>query len=450
MITLRKISETTSKITLGWDPVPGCIGYVFYADDQRVSNTWDPNKSQVTFSKGPDEYKVVALGVEDQGAYPPAAPPPGPKAIPFRPRGLLTAADPLNPANYRDVVTGQPFKAIDVPDALSTLSQLAAAQHGSFDNNTSYFLKPFKIAKDASASSRSFGIQINCGRDVVSIKSDVRVPSVTTSDAGNANDPGAWLYDGGADDGEIHVEGRVLKSVNGDTIRTHRKIHRAFWNTTVTAYQFVYGPHSDISQTWGTSSSQIPCRGIKDWYGTGYTDYTGLVNLVEAVPAPAADPVSWFRDKIDLHPFTKPNGNKDASNMAYMCSGPTGQAGGPYTDYTGNVWIELPTGGGGAYVRGIDDIVCLRYIATPLSVFAYEIKSPNGTVLFRSVDAPTGGSGRPEAKVVGNYLTFDRTPDFNGHKFIVGKPSSVDGATNGEFVPEATTGLNYQPVGYTT
>jgi len=77
-IALNKISETQSKITLGWTPVAGCIGYVFYADGARVSNTWDPNKNQITFSKGPAQFKVVAVGNEDEGVYPSVAPPPPP------------------------------------------------------------------------------------------------------------------------------------------------------------------------------------------------------------------------------------------------------------------------------------------------------------------------------------------------------------------------------------
>jgi hypothetical protein len=73
-LTITKVSETSTKITLGWTPVAGCLGYAFYADGTRVSNTWDWNKSQITFSKGPAQFKVVALGSEQEGVYPPASP----------------------------------------------------------------------------------------------------------------------------------------------------------------------------------------------------------------------------------------------------------------------------------------------------------------------------------------------------------------------------------------
>lgn len=70
-LPLTKLSETEMKITLGWTPVPGAIGYRFQSSAQapKWSHTWDPNRSQVTFSKA-DEYRVEALGVEAAGEFP--------------------------------------------------------------------------------------------------------------------------------------------------------------------------------------------------------------------------------------------------------------------------------------------------------------------------------------------------------------------------------------------
>jgi hypothetical protein len=71
-LPLTKISETTKNITLGWTPVL-CIGYVFYVNGKRVSNTWNSVLSQVTFSKSPGAiYRVQAVGVNASGTYPPA------------------------------------------------------------------------------------------------------------------------------------------------------------------------------------------------------------------------------------------------------------------------------------------------------------------------------------------------------------------------------------------
>lgn len=67
-LPLTKVAETAKTITLGWTPVP-CLGYVFYEDGHRVSNTWDPSVKQVKFAKG-TSYQVVALGAAWQGSYP--------------------------------------------------------------------------------------------------------------------------------------------------------------------------------------------------------------------------------------------------------------------------------------------------------------------------------------------------------------------------------------------
>lgn len=73
-LPLTKLAETTTTITLGWTPVL-CLGYVLYADGVRKSNSWDPNKSSWKTNKA-TELKVVALGAEAEGLYPPVVPPP--------------------------------------------------------------------------------------------------------------------------------------------------------------------------------------------------------------------------------------------------------------------------------------------------------------------------------------------------------------------------------------
>lgn len=74
-LMLTKLSETATRITLGWTPVPGAIGYRFQSKTTapKWSHTFDASRSQVTFAK--DEwYKVEALGVEEAGQYPAVIP----------------------------------------------------------------------------------------------------------------------------------------------------------------------------------------------------------------------------------------------------------------------------------------------------------------------------------------------------------------------------------------
>lgn len=66
MITLRKVAETSTTITLGWDQIPSAEYFLFYAADKRVSNApaVDKNgapKTSIKFSKGQEPYEVVAV-----------------------------------------------------------------------------------------------------------------------------------------------------------------------------------------------------------------------------------------------------------------------------------------------------------------------------------------------------------------------------------------------------
>lgn len=83
MIALTKRSETATTLTLGWTPVPGCIGYRFSSEKQaKPSFTWNPATSSVKFAKGSAWYKVEAFGVSEAGDYSPSAPPPPPPPPP--------------------------------------------------------------------------------------------------------------------------------------------------------------------------------------------------------------------------------------------------------------------------------------------------------------------------------------------------------------------------------
>jgi hypothetical protein len=78
MIPVRKVSETATSITLGWDPVPNADGYRFYSAGVLRSKTMDPRRRTVKFSKGQSPYRIeaVILNHLDQGSYPPPTQPP--------------------------------------------------------------------------------------------------------------------------------------------------------------------------------------------------------------------------------------------------------------------------------------------------------------------------------------------------------------------------------------
>jgi hypothetical protein len=62
-LLLTKLSETTSTITYGWQPVVGAIGYRFTATATpgKYSHTWDAQRNSVKFAKGSACYFVGAL-----------------------------------------------------------------------------------------------------------------------------------------------------------------------------------------------------------------------------------------------------------------------------------------------------------------------------------------------------------------------------------------------------
>jgi hypothetical protein len=74
ILILHKISETATTITLGWVPPPGAIGYVFYRDGARVSNTWDGTKASIKIEKAA-KIEVEAVGSLAKGVWPMPAPP---------------------------------------------------------------------------------------------------------------------------------------------------------------------------------------------------------------------------------------------------------------------------------------------------------------------------------------------------------------------------------------
>ncbi|GIV03677.1 MAG: hypothetical protein KatS3mg015_2507 [Fimbriimonadales bacterium] len=75
-MSLSVVSETETTITLGWDAVPGAVGYRFTrSDSPRRPHTWDASRTTVRFGRGAEWYSVEALGVLDVGSWPEPPPP---------------------------------------------------------------------------------------------------------------------------------------------------------------------------------------------------------------------------------------------------------------------------------------------------------------------------------------------------------------------------------------
>lgn len=56
---LKKLSKSTATtLWVGWDPVPGCEGYLFYVGGKRVSRTFDPTRREAKFSADAEQKGV--------------------------------------------------------------------------------------------------------------------------------------------------------------------------------------------------------------------------------------------------------------------------------------------------------------------------------------------------------------------------------------------------------
>lgn len=365
----------------------------------------------------------VSAYLKAKGTTPP---PPPPGVLRYRPPGW-NGGDPTDARSF----PGYEVRTITGPGPLN------------LDNAKDYYLEMGSVAWSSVASGRSY-IGINGGRNVVLVGGEVNFNRTNATD-----DMTAFLLDGGDPNGQVYFEGLDLDGSNGITVRTKRKLVLQNSRVEVWAYNYQHSNiHPDIVQVWGAATSHVPCKGIYMHKATGLTSYTGLVNLVEISPSVAGgqtDPLEWVCDEVNIRPRVRPDGTKDAGAYAYHCSGPTGQTDGPYTVHKGDVYAELPTGGGGAYTRPIDGIVCLRYIRPDgsLSIFPYEIRRPDGTVVYTSPDQPTGGNGPfAETTRLGNYLTFSRVPALAGRRWFIGNPP------DGDFCPAGVPGAGYVSPGY--
>lgn len=121
-LPLTKIAETATTVTLAWTPVP-CTGYVLYADGVRRSNSWDSGKRTWTTKKA-DDIRIVALGPEAVGLYPPIILPPSAQVLELE--GIFTAvqfAQKLNAYTGPLLVRPVPGKLLAVTSTSETFGK---------------------------------------------------------------------------------------------------------------------------------------------------------------------------------------------------------------------------------------------------------------------------------------------------------------------------------------
>lgn len=71
-LPLRLISQTSTTLTLGWDPPSGADGYLFSRSDQtKRPHTMNGARTSVVFGKGASWYRVQVIRLGETGEYRP-------------------------------------------------------------------------------------------------------------------------------------------------------------------------------------------------------------------------------------------------------------------------------------------------------------------------------------------------------------------------------------------
>jgi hypothetical protein len=412
MLTLTKISETQTTITLGWTPIP-CEGYRFTAEKQvKPSHSWDASRSSVRFSKGSAWYKVEALGIEDEGVYPPVAPPAGDK--------LRWAPPPLtSPITLRPTTAPSSWRLDDSKDYNFDFSLLEWSSHPTDDTN---------------------GLHIIGGRNVVNIGGEILFSSTNIQDDGRA-----IIIDDGNPAGTVHLEGLRIKACNGPTLRTKRRVQIQNCHITCFISSASGGVHPDIVQVWDRG----PCAAVRMHRVSGYSMYTGLSALL------TPNPLVWEIYDCDIHGLPWGGLPMALHNSCYHNSGNTPYPNGPYTHWiASNLWLE--TGYVNATVRRkLDDVLILRHVAgqqgLPTNVYwPYEITPGPGQsgTKYISPNPPTGGNAPyPLGTRQGDFLTFERVPDFDDVWTFGKAPVAAGADANGNFCA-VDAGPEYVSPGY--
>lgn len=101
-MNLRVLTETAKTVTVGWDSVPGAVGYDFYVDGKRVSFTHDGTRTSVKFGKpdaGQHDYSVRTFIYGERGLVTVPVPPPPPPPPP-PPDGAFMSYPAMQPRDY--------------------------------------------------------------------------------------------------------------------------------------------------------------------------------------------------------------------------------------------------------------------------------------------------------------------------------------------------------------
>src|SRR5262249_22033615 len=201
--------------------------------------------------------------------------------------------------------------------------------------------------------------------------------------------------------GITHVEGVVIKSVNGITIRSSEtfQIENCRIDVENLQHDASTGLHPDVIQTYGGWPATIRIDRL-----TGITDFTGLSVLVPP------DPTSVTARHL---------------NLRHLTNGPLTY----FRDEKAVKWVRDVSYHTGWSSRGyrekLDDVISYGASAAP-----YELHGRHGA-MYRSADPVTHGSGNSTRPVNlgrrrGDTMTWSRVPSLSGFTAHFGVPPGGD------------------------
>lgn len=198
-LPLTVVKETASSLSVRWTPPAGVDGYEFKRDGVRISNTWQPGKSSITFGK-PDGlqhiYEVDGVTAAPSGVLTRPVPSPTTTAVTTTPTTstVVTTTQPVT--TTRPVTTTAPVTTTGP-------AQITVPPGGSWD-------AAYRQAKAGDVISVSGGMY---GDQVISYRSDLAnsgLPPVTFRVDGSATVSKLEIHGN-----DVVVDGNNLLNVTG-------------------------------------------------------------------------------------------------------------------------------------------------------------------------------------------------------------------------------------------
>ena len=219
-LPLSVVKQTNSSITVSWTPPSNCEGFEFLRDSKRISNTWDPTESRITFSipdSNPHTFEVRALNVLANGSItvnqptPPPPPDPTPSSVWWVGPQPPSTAIPSIPSGTSQITSPSDLKAVCASGGRGgTYVVVGFTYTGNLDignrNGLTLFFDPsWKLVGPGGSSNPAVGVH---GAGLKLYGGDISNPQ---GGSGTSGGDGVKAYVGSADSADVSFLWHGLK-----------------------------------------------------------------------------------------------------------------------------------------------------------------------------------------------------------------------------------------------